>query len=90
MFFKIGVSKNFAIFTGKQVFSCEYCEILKIAFFYRTSPMAASEDQICWINTLRMSVLVPTMDAGLPVRRKVVVKYESFFSFNKGYFNYGL
>ena len=64
MFFKIGVLKNFAIFTGKhlwrnlfiiklqawrpeglqlyqkeaptQVFSCEYCEILKNPFFCRT------------------------------------------------------
>ena len=24
-----------------QVFSCEFCEISKIAFFYRTSPVAA-------------------------------------------------
>ena len=32
-----------------HVFSCEFCEISKIAFFYRTSPVAASvnikEDQ---------------------------------------------
>ena len=26
-----------------QVFSCEFCEIFKNTFFYRTSPVAASE-----------------------------------------------
>ena len=31
MFFKIGVLKNFSVFTGKQVFFCKYC--LKITFF---------------------------------------------------------
>ena len=54
-FFKKGVLKNFAIFTGKHLrwsflfnkvaglgFSCEYCEILRTSFFYRTSPVAAS------------------------------------------------
>ena len=29
--------------TLAQVFSCEFCEILKNTFFYRTPPMAASE-----------------------------------------------
>ena len=69
MFFKIGVRKNFAKFTGKhlchflffnnvarpqacifikkeilaQVFSCEFCEIFKNNFFYRTLPVAASD-----------------------------------------------
>ena len=46
MFFKIGVPKTFAIFTGKhlcsslflietptQVFSCEYCKVFKNRFF---------------------------------------------------------
>ena len=40
MFFKIGVLKSFAIFTGKkpkhtptQLFSCEYCKIFKNSFF---------------------------------------------------------
>ena len=39
MFFKIGALKNIAIFTGKhlcrspQVFSYEYCEILRTPFF---------------------------------------------------------
>ena len=49
MFFKIGVLKNFVIFTGNhlrpanliiikknstQMFSCEFCEISKRTFFY--------------------------------------------------------
>ena len=58
MFFKIGVLKNFAKFSGKhlrpeacnfikkktlvQVFSCELCEIFKNTFLYRISPLAAS------------------------------------------------
>ena len=58
LFFKIGVLKYFAIFTGKhlcwnlllinktptQVFSCEYYEIFKSSFLYRTSLAAASGD----------------------------------------------
>ena len=28
--------------TVAQVFSCEFCEIFKITFFYRTPPVAAS------------------------------------------------
>ena len=64
MFFKIGVLKKFAIFTGKHLcwclfliklqvwrpetlltkdsntgFSCEYCEIFKNSFLYRTPPV---------------------------------------------------
>ena len=57
-FFKTGVFKNFVIFTGKhlcwsffltptQMFSCEYCEILKNNFFQRTP---ASEKSIILIN----------------------------------------
>ena len=56
MFCKKGVLKNFAKVTGKQdsdkkekkkeilaqVFSCEFCEIFKNTFFYRTPPVAAS------------------------------------------------
>ena len=53
MFFKIGILKNFTTFNGKlqqdrefntptQVFSCEYCQIFKNSFFYRTPPVAAS------------------------------------------------
>ena len=56
MFCKKGVLRNFAKFTGKhlrpvtfkkgtptQVFSCEFCEISKSTFSYRTPPVAASE-----------------------------------------------
>ena len=54
MFFKIGVYKNLAIFTGKHqlvglkketptlIFSSEYCEIFKKIFVYRTPLVAAS------------------------------------------------
>ena len=58
LFFKMGVLKHLAIFTGKhlrwnlllineastQVFSCEYCEIFKSSFLYRTTLVAASGD----------------------------------------------
>ena len=71
MLFKIGILKNFAIFTGKhlcwsffliklqafrpeketptQVFSCEYCEIFKNTFFYRTPPVAAFLLSYCFL-----------------------------------------
>ena len=55
MFCKKGVLRNFTKFTGKhlcqclffketlaQVFSCEFCEISKNTFFYRTAPVATS------------------------------------------------
>ena len=58
IFFKLGILKNFAIFTRKhlrwslfliklqaftltQVFSCQYCEMFKNSFSYRTSTVAA-------------------------------------------------
>ena len=59
MFFKIGVHKNLANFRGKhlpkslqfyqketptKMFSCEFCDIFKNTFFYRTLPVAASEE----------------------------------------------
>ena len=58
LFFKMAVLKHLAIFTGKhlrwnlllineastQVFSCEYCEIFKSSFLYRTTLVAASGD----------------------------------------------
>ena len=44
MYFKIGVLKNFAIFTGKHLFCSLYlCEILRNTFFYRTTLLAASD-----------------------------------------------
>ena len=59
MFFKIGVLKNFEMFSGKhlcrslffsyeketptQVLSCEYYEVFKNSFFYRTPRVCASE-----------------------------------------------
>ena len=55
VFYKKGVLRNFAKFTGKQlcqslfikketlaqVFSCEFCKISKHTFSYRTPPVAA-------------------------------------------------
>ena len=40
MFFKIGLL--ITISAGLQVLSCEYCEIFKSSFFYKTTPVAAS------------------------------------------------
>ena len=40
MFFKIGVFKIFANFTGRD--TCEISEVFKITFFYRTPPVAVS------------------------------------------------
>ena len=73
-FCKKGVVRNFAKFTRKHlyqglflmahVFSCEFCEISKNPFSYRTSKVAASENGIkhkkatktecfsCSINTM--------------------------------------
>ena len=53
VFCKEGVLKNFAKIHRKtpvpetmaQVFSCEFCEISKNTFFYRTPLLAASEFQ---------------------------------------------
>ena len=42
VFCKKGVLRNFAKFTGKQVFSCEFWEISKNSFSCRTPPVAAS------------------------------------------------
>ena len=49
MFFKIGIPKNFANFMGKyltptQVFPYVIYELFKNTFFYRTPPVAASEN----------------------------------------------
>ena len=45
--------------SSTQVFSCEYCEIFKNSFFYRTPPVAASVSsilqEIMWQNELRFS-----------------------------------
>ena len=47
VFCKKVVLKNFSKFTGKetltQVFSYEFCEIFKNTYFYRATPVAASE-----------------------------------------------
>ena len=50
VFYKKGVLKNFAKFTGKhlcqalaQMFSCEFFEISKNTFSYRAPPVAVSK-----------------------------------------------
>ena len=53
-FSKTGALRNFAKFTEKHlcqrpVFSCEFCEISKNTFFYRTHPVAAS---ISWLKSI--------------------------------------
>ena len=55
VFFKTGVLKTFAIFTGKHL--CEYCESFKNGFFYRTCPVAAPAC-ICFVFTSLHSVYV--------------------------------
>ena len=81
VFCKKGVLRNFAKVTGKhlcqslffnkvaglrpQVFSCDFCEISKNTFCYRTPLVAASEQpmslfwglHIFWINTLNFLLL---------------------------------
>ena len=63
MFFKIGVLKNLALFTGKRLcwslfliklqafkcFSVNIAKLLGAAFFYRTPPVAASSDVLVYI-----------------------------------------
>ena len=39
--------------TLAQVFSCEFCEISKNTFFYRTPLVAASENEIPALNSLK-------------------------------------
>ena len=79
MLFKISPLKDFATFTGKQlwwsvflmklqvlqvlqlywkgtptqVFSCEYCQFFKNSFFYRTPPVAVSENMDSFTITLK-------------------------------------
>ena len=43
VFYKKGVFRNFAKFTAKQVFSCEFGKTSKNTFFHKTPPMAASD-----------------------------------------------
>ena len=65
MFFKIGLVKNFVMFTGKylcwslflkRLFSCEYYEILKNSFFYRTPLVAASSRRTILQSNLPKSI----------------------------------
>ena len=40
---KKGVLRNFAKFAGKYLYSCEFCEISKNTFSYRTPPVAVKK-----------------------------------------------
>ena len=61
VFYKKGILKNFSKFTRKhqeetlaQIFSCEFCEILKNTLLYRTPSAAASVHWISFtLNTFR-------------------------------------
>ena len=64
-FYKNGVLKNFAIFTGKHLlikFSCEYCEIFKNTYFEENLQTAASGSKI---GKKRVNVLKPTLEKKL-------------------------
>ena len=69
MFFKIGALKNFEGLelyykeTPAQVFPCEYYEIFKNNFFYRTPPVAASVHRML----LRMFYLYRNLSIDLPL-----------------------
>ena len=67
VFCKKGALKNFAKFTGKylcqslfkketltQVFFCEFCEIFKNIYFYRTPLVAASENSLFWLCIINL------------------------------------
>ena len=45
LFFSFSIKQTLA-----QVFSCEFCEIFKNTFFYRTPPVAASD--LCWVKII--------------------------------------
>ena len=79
MLFKKGVLKNFAIFrtrvleslfnkfAGLQL-SCEYYEVFKNNFFYKTPPLAASEkfvnfeEKHQWQKRNRLTILINTTE----------------------------
>ena len=58
MFFKIGLP--ITISAGLQVLSCEYCEIFKSSFFYKTTPVAASADVLFYMFSKRRCICCTT------------------------------
>ena len=49
--------------TLAQVFSCEFCEIFKKAYFHRTPPVAASEKTKCGKRFSSVTVLTTFTDS---------------------------
>ena len=62
--------------TLAQVFSCEFCEISKNTFYYRTPLVAASD------HHLMLSVMKTKLSFEEPKR----LVYRSFWNFNNNYF----
>ena len=70
VFYKKGILKNFSKFTRKhqeetlaQMFSCEFCEILKNTLLYRTPSAAASVHWISFtLNTFRRLKITETVN----------------------------
>ena len=56
MFSIKNVLRNSAKFTGKQVFSCEFCEISKNTFCYKTPLVAASADGDNTVLKIQMKI----------------------------------
>ena len=48
-----------------QVFSCEFCEILMSTFSYRTSPVAASENEIKNKNATKTEYFLCSINTSL-------------------------
>ena len=62
MFIKIGVDLQLCSKeTPAQVFSCEYCELFKKSFSYRTPLVAASANKILSLFTGNMRSLKETI-----------------------------
>ena len=55
-----------------QVFSCEFCEISKNTFFYRTPPVAASAGNSfhCWVLFLKKDAVI------LKLSLKMIAPYQ--------------
>ena len=89
VFCKKSVLRNFAKFTGKhlcqslyfkiealaQVFSCEFCEISKNTFSYRTPLVAASVKSI--FNTVLITLLLEGRNLKQPDLKRKAHKFKS-------------
>ena len=80
-----GVLRNFVRFTGKhlrqslaQVFSCEFCEISKNTFSYKTPPVAASGIYFDRIYTVCANFI-----AEMIIKSKIMKSYEIIKNWKK-------